>query len=74
MHNSHNDEQTSNKRKLRDISLNVISNAKVTKVKERLRNFSLLKETKETQQINAMCGSELDLFPIKDVIGTIGKT
>lgn len=71
---SQNDDQTSNKPKLRDIPLNVFYNAKVTKVKERLEYFSRLKDTKETQQLSVMCGSELNPFPTKELIGTIGKT
>lgn len=57
-HNSHSCEQTSNTPNLRDIPLIVFWKAKVTEAKERLRNFSRLKETEETQQLNATGGSE----------------
>lgn len=46
-------------------------NVKVMKIKDRLKNCSRLKETKEIRQLNAMCDFEL---AIKDIIWIIGET
>lgn len=43
-------------------------------IMERLRNFSRLKETKETRQLKAKQVSGLNLFLVKDIIMIIGKT
>lgn len=42
--------------------------------KERLRNCFRLKEPEETWKLNATCDPGLDLFAIKDIIGTFGET
>lgn len=42
--------------------------------KERLRNYSRLKETKEHGGKITMCDPELDLFALKDIYGTVGET
>lgn len=44
------------------------------KDRKRLRNCSRLKETKEHGGKIATCDSELDLFVLKDINGTIGET
>ena len=46
----------------------------VLKVKENLRNYFGLQDTKDTGQINATCDSEWGLLAINDFIRTIYKT
>lgn len=50
-----------------------LQNVMDMRVKERLKNCFLLKETKETQR-NARHDSELNPFAVKGVTATIGKT
>lgn len=49
-----------------------LQNVMDMRVKERLKNCFLLKETEETQKRRH--DSELDPFAVKGVIATIGKT
>jgi len=46
----------------------------VLKVKERLRNYSGLQETKDAEQINATCDSEWGPLAIKGIFEIIYKT
>ena len=66
-----NHEETSDKQKLRDTLQKkwsvVFKNVKITKNKERLRNYSRLKETKKTRKLNATGDPGLDPFVIKDI-------
>ena len=39
------------------------------KVKERLRNSTKQKEIKQIWQFNAVCGSRVDTFVIKNILG-----
>lgn len=64
-----NHEEISAKHKLRDSLQNkwpvLFKSVKVMKVKNRLRNYSRLKRTKEMLRLNAMCDPELDPGPEK---------
>lgn len=51
----------------------IFKTAKVWKHKERLKNSSILKETKETLQPNAACGPGLDSEPEKDISVITGE-
>lgn len=66
-----NHEETSDKPKLRDTLQKkwsvVFKNVKLTKNKERLRNYPRLKETKRTRKLNATRDPGLDPFVIKDI-------
>ena len=46
---------------------------KIIKLRERLRNNAILKETNKTWQLNATCYSELYPFAVKNIIETSGK-
>lgn len=41
---------------------------------ERPKNYSRLKETKETRKLNATCDPGLDPFAVMDVMGVFGET
>lgn len=72
-------EETPDKLKQIDILQNnwpvVLRSAKVMKVKGRLKSHFILKETKETSELRAVCDFEGrgKVFVTKNIIGTIGK-
>lgn len=44
------------------------------KIKERLKKYSILKETKETRYLTAMDNTKWELFAINDIIYILDKT
>lgn len=52
----------------------LLQSVRLMKIKERLKKYSILKETKETRYLTAMDNTKWELFAINDIIYILDKT